>query len=65
MARPVRKAPPTSIKDMRFPEIIPFQEAIPEETAEDELSAAPSDDKGGSALKKKQCYKVFGHVGAV
>uniref|UniRef100_A0A087X422 XK-related protein n=2 Tax=Poecilia formosa TaxID=48698 RepID=A0A087X422_POEFO len=28
-------------------EIIPFQEAIPEETAEDELSAAPSDDKGG------------------
>ncbi|XP_007544571.1 XK-related protein 5-like [Poecilia formosa] len=46
VARPVRKAPPTTIKDMRFPEIIPFQEAIPEETAEDELSAAPSDDKG-------------------
>ncbi|XP_054892877.1 XK-related protein 5-like [Poeciliopsis prolifica] len=46
VARPVRKAPPTTIKDMRFPEIIPFQEVIPEESAEDELSAAPSDDKG-------------------
>ncbi|PWA29205.1 hypothetical protein CCH79_00006115, partial [Gambusia affinis] len=45
VARPVRKAPPTTIKDMRFPEIIPFQEVIPEETTEDELSAAPSDDK--------------------
>ncbi|KAK5598590.1 hypothetical protein CRENBAI_007583 [Crenichthys baileyi] len=47
VARPARKAPPTTIQDMRrFPEIIPFQEAIPEETAEEESSAAPSDDKG-------------------
>ncbi|MEQ2166169.1 hypothetical protein GOODEAATRI_025080 [Goodea atripinnis] len=47
VARPARKAPPITIQDMRrFPEIIPFQEAIPEETAEEESSAAPSDDKG-------------------
>ncbi|XP_060897057.1 XK-related protein 5b isoform X1 [Labrus mixtus] len=40
VARPVRRAPPTTIQDMRrFPEIIPFQEVIPEESAEDECSA--------------------------
>lgn len=48
VARPVRKAPPTSIQDMRrFPEIIPVQEVIPEETAEEqESSAAQSEEKG-------------------
>ncbi|XP_029000553.1 XK-related protein 5b [Betta splendens] len=44
VARPVRRAPPTTIQDMRrFPEIIPVQEVIPEETAEDESSAAASE----------------------
>ncbi|KAM8762913.1 XK-related protein 5b isoform 1-T1 [Acanthopagrus schlegelii] len=44
VARPVRKAPPTSIQDMRrFPEIIPVQEVIPEETAEEDSSAPPSE----------------------
>ncbi|XP_049419195.1 XK-related protein 5-like isoform X1 [Epinephelus fuscoguttatus] len=44
VARPVRKAPPTTIHDIRnFPEIIPVQEVIPEESAEDESSAAPSE----------------------
>ncbi|XP_041646679.1 XK-related protein 5b [Cheilinus undulatus] len=47
VARPVRKAPPTTIQDMRrFPEIIPFQEVIPEESAEDESSAPLSEEKG-------------------
>ncbi|XP_023155599.1 XK-related protein 5b isoform X2 [Amphiprion ocellaris] len=47
VARPVRKAPPTTIQDMRrFPEIIPVQEVILEETAEEDSSAAPSEDKG-------------------
>ncbi|XP_035485122.1 XK-related protein 5b isoform X1 [Scophthalmus maximus] len=47
VARPVRKAPPTTIQDMRrFPEIIPIQEVIPEETAEEESSAPPSEGKG-------------------
>ncbi|KAM4593423.1 XK-related protein 5-like [Odontesthes bonariensis] len=47
VARPVRKAPPTTIQDMRrFPEIIPVQEVILEETAEEESSAQPSDEKG-------------------
>ncbi|TDH17226.1 hypothetical protein EPR50_G00006100 [Perca flavescens] len=44
IARPVRKAPPTTIQDMkRFPEIIPVQEVIFEETAEEESSAPPSE----------------------
>ncbi|XP_059211636.1 XK-related protein 5-like [Centropristis striata] len=44
IARPVRRAPPTTIQDMRtFPEIIPVQEVIMEESAEDESSAAPSE----------------------
>ncbi|KAJ0002211.1 hypothetical protein NQD34_002007 [Periophthalmus magnuspinnatus] len=44
IARPVRQTPPTTIQDIRkFPEIIPVQEAIPEESAEDESSAAPSE----------------------
>uniref|UniRef100_UPI0037E84004 XK-related protein 5b n=1 Tax=Semicossyphus pulcher TaxID=241346 RepID=UPI0037E84004 len=47
VARPVRKAPPTTIQDMRrFPEIIPFQEVIPEEVTEDESSAPLSEGKG-------------------
>ncbi|XP_058485782.1 XK-related protein 5b [Solea solea] len=47
VARPVRRAPPTSIQDMRrFPEIIPVQEVIPEETAEEEFSAPLSDERG-------------------
>lgn len=47
VARPVRRAPPTSIQDMRrFPEIIPVQEVIPEETAEEESSAPVSEEKG-------------------
>lgn len=47
VARPVRKAPPTTIQDMRiFPEIIPVQEVILEETAEEESSAPPSEEKG-------------------
>ncbi|XP_034750070.1 XK-related protein 5b [Etheostoma cragini] len=44
IARPVRKAPPTTIQDMkRFPEIIPIQEVIFEETAEEDSSAPPSE----------------------
>ncbi|TKS69942.1 XK-related protein 5 [Collichthys lucidus] len=47
VARPVRRAPPTTIQDMRrFPEIMPVQEVIPEETAEEDSSAPQSDDKG-------------------
>ncbi|XP_076582418.1 XK-related protein 5b [Chaetodon auriga] len=47
VARPVRKAPPTTIQDMRrFPEIIPVQEVILEETAEEDSSAPASEDKG-------------------
>lgn len=47
VARPVRKAPPTTIQDMRrFPEIIPVQEVILEETAEEDSSAAHSEEKG-------------------
>lgn len=50
VARPVRKAPPTAIHDMRrHPEIIPVQEAIPEESAEDESSAPPSERGGCTA----------------
>lgn len=46
VARPVRKAPPTVIHDIRrHPEIIPVQEAIPEESAEDE-SSAPLSERG-------------------
>lgn len=44
IARPVRQTPPTTIPDLRkFPEIIPVHEVIPEESAEDESSAAPSE----------------------
>ncbi|XP_026149799.1 XK-related protein 5b [Mastacembelus armatus] len=47
VARPVRKTPPTTIQDMRrFPEIIPVQEVIPEETTEEVSSAQPSEEKG-------------------
>lgn len=47
VARPVRKAPPTSIQDMRrYPEIIPVQEVILEESAEEESSAPPSEERG-------------------
>ncbi|KAM7423896.1 hypothetical protein PAMA_000319 [Pampus argenteus] len=47
VARPVRKAHPTSIQDMRiFPEIIPVQEVIPEESAEEESYGLPSEEKG-------------------
>lgn len=47
IARPVRQTPPTTIHDLRkFPEIIPVQEAIPEESAEDESSAPASEEKG-------------------
>nr|XP_040060421.1 XK-related protein 5b isoform X1 [Gasterosteus aculeatus aculeatus] len=46
VARPVRRAPPTTIQDMRtFPEIIPVQEVILEESAE-ELSSAQPSEKG-------------------
>ncbi|XP_033931195.1 XK-related protein 5b isoform X1 [Pseudochaenichthys georgianus] len=44
IARPVRKAPPTTIQDLRhFPEIAPFQEVIMEESAEEESRATPSE----------------------
>ncbi|XP_063736743.1 XK-related protein 5b isoform X2 [Eleginops maclovinus] len=44
IARPVRKAPPTTIQDLRnFPEIIPVQEVIMEESAEEESRATPSE----------------------
>ncbi|CAG5854003.1 unnamed protein product [Menidia menidia] len=47
VARPVRKTPPTTIQDLRrFPEIKPLQDVIPEETAEEESSGQPSDEKG-------------------
>ncbi|KAM7406292.1 hypothetical protein PAMP_000678 [Pampus punctatissimus] len=47
VARPVRKAPPTSIQDMRiFPEVIPVQEVIPEESAEEESFSLSSKEKG-------------------
>ncbi|XP_029701856.1 XK-related protein 5b isoform X2 [Takifugu rubripes] len=47
IARPVRKAPPTTILDIRrIPEIIPVQEAIPEESVEEVSSAPPSEEKG-------------------
>ncbi|KAM9860521.1 XK-related protein 5-like [Aulostomus maculatus] len=47
IARPVRKAPPTTFQDVgKFPEIIPVQEVIMEETTEDESSAPPSETKG-------------------
>lgn len=56
VARPVRKAPPTVIHDLRrHPEIIPVQEAIPEESAEDESSAPPSERGGCSASGDKEC----------
>ncbi|KAM6950027.1 XK-related protein 5b [Lycodopsis pacificus] len=46
IARPVRKAPPTTIQDMRtFPEIIPVHEVIFEGSAE-EVSSAPPSEKG-------------------
>nr|XP_057945012.1 XK-related protein 5b [Doryrhamphus excisus] len=46
IARPVRKAPPTTIKDIKLvPEIIPVQEAILEEATE-ESSAPASEEKG-------------------
>lgn len=44
IARPLRKAPPTTIQDMRrFPEMLPVREVIPEETGEEESSAAASE----------------------
>ncbi|XP_062243235.1 XK-related protein 5b [Platichthys flesus] len=47
VARPVRRAPPTTIQDMRrFPEIIPIHEVINEETAEEDSSAPPSERNG-------------------
>ncbi|KAF7662101.1 hypothetical protein LDENG_00246240 [Lucifuga dentata] len=46
VARPVRQTPPTTIHVKKFPEIIPVHEVIPEEPAEEESSAAPSEDKG-------------------
>ncbi|XP_061523034.1 XK-related protein 5-like isoform X1 [Phycodurus eques] len=46
IARPVRKAPPTTIHDIRLvPEIIPVHEAILEEITED-FSAPQTEDKG-------------------
>ncbi|XP_077421005.1 XK-related protein 5b [Vanacampus margaritifer] len=46
IARPVRKAPPTTIHDIRLvPEIIPVHEAILEEITED-FSAPQTDDRG-------------------
>ncbi|XP_061820287.1 XK-related protein 5b [Nerophis lumbriciformis] len=46
IARPVRKAPPTTIQDIRLvPEIIPVHEAILEDSIE-EFSAPLSDEKG-------------------
>lgn len=54
IARPVRKAPPTTFQDVRmFPEIIPVQEVIIEEITEDESSAAPSEGKG--SIPGKPC----------
>lgn len=54
VARPVRKAPPAVIHDIRrHPEIIPVQEAIPEESAEDE-SSAPLSERGGHTASVKQ-----------
>ncbi|XP_013872641.1 XK-related protein 5 [Austrofundulus limnaeus] len=57
VARPVRRAPPTTIQDMRrFPEIIPVHEIIiPEETAEEESSAPLSDDKGDEEFQSAAC----------
>lgn len=53
IARPVRQTPPTTFHDMRkFPEIIPVQEVIPEESAEDESSAALS-EKGLNMIMKQ------------
>ncbi|KAK2920344.1 XK-related protein 5b [Channa argus] len=47
VARPVRRAPPTTIQDMRrFPEVIPVQEVIPEESADEEYSGPASEGKG-------------------
>ncbi|XP_028294637.1 XK-related protein 5b [Gouania willdenowi] len=47
VARPVRKAPPTTIQDVRgFPEIIPVHEVILEETGEEDSSVALSEGKG-------------------
>ncbi|XP_034043655.1 XK-related protein 5b [Thalassophryne amazonica] len=47
VARPVRQTPPTTFPDIRkHPELIPVHEVILEETAEEESSAAPSEDKG-------------------
>ncbi|XP_076011425.1 XK-related protein 5b [Genypterus blacodes] len=47
VARPVRKTPPTTIHAVKkLPELIPVQEVFPEETAEEDSSALPSEDKG-------------------
>ncbi|GAA6220094.1 XK-related protein 5-like isoform X1 [Lates japonicus] len=57
VARPVRKAPPTSIQDMRrFPEIIPVQEVIPEETAEEESISAPASEEKGDDEFQSAAY---------
>ncbi|CAG11020.1 unnamed protein product, partial [Tetraodon nigroviridis] len=46
IARPVRKAPPTAILEIRrVPEIVPVQEAIPEESGEEMSSPPPSEDR--------------------
>lgn len=47
IARPKRRDPPTVIQDLRgYPEIIPVQEVILEESAEEECSPPHSEEKG-------------------
>lgn len=52
VARPKRRAPPLTIQDMhRFPEIVPVQEVIPEETAE---SMTPASEEKGRGHKQQK-----------
>ncbi|XP_008309176.1 XK-related protein 5-like [Cynoglossus semilaevis] len=54
VARPKRRAPPLTIQDMhRFPEIVPVQEVIPEETAESMTPA--SEEKGDEEFQSAAC----------
>lgn len=63
IARPVRKALPTTILDIRrVPEIIPVQEAIPEESAEEMSSAPPSEDKGSADRICQSTLKETGYI---
>lgn len=66
IARPVRKAPPTAILEIRrVPEIVPVQEAIPEESGEEMSSPPPSEDRGWAdgahqrSLKEPECVFIY------